>query len=106
MDILSDELSRARARVAVFSVLRRVAPWGLRFDGTRPLTAHILVQGAGWIERDGQQPVPVHARDVVRAIAGAPYSIVSEPGAATVPIAQARAEAPRRRMAMRPRTRW
>lgn len=93
MDILSDELSRAHARGAVFSVLHRVAPWGLRFAGTRPLTAHILLEGSGWIERDAHPPVPIGARDVVLAIAGGPYSIVSEPGAATVPIARARAEA-------------
>lgn len=95
MDILSDELSRARAQGAVFSVLRRVAPWGLRFEGNRPLTAHILLEGGGWIERDGQRPLALTARDVVLAIAGEPYSLVSEPGAATVPIAQARADASR-----------
>jgi AraC-like DNA-binding protein len=93
VDILSDELSRARAQGAVFSVLRRVRPWGLRFAGQRPLTAHILLDGSGWIERAGFDPCAIAAGDVVLATAGAPYSIVSEPGAATVPIAQAREEA-------------
>ncbi|WP_018639331.1 AraC family transcriptional regulator [Parafrankia elaeagni] len=90
MDILSDELSRARARGAVFSVLRRAEPWGLRFEGVRPLTAHILLEGSAWIERDDLDPAPVHARDVVLATAGSPYSLVSGPGVATVPIAEAR----------------
>ncbi|WP_203842504.1 AraC family transcriptional regulator [Winogradskya humida] len=90
MDILSDELARARAQGAVFSVLRRVAPWGLQFSGTRPLTAHILLHGDGWIEADGADPVPLHGGDVVLAGAGGPYSIVSEPGAVSVPIAEAR----------------
>lgn len=90
MDILSDELARARAQGAVFSVLRRAAPWGLLFGGHRPLTVHILLTGSGWIEADGAPPVPVSSGDVVLAVAGGPYTIVSEPGAPTVPIADAR----------------
>lgn len=90
MDILSDELARARAQGAVFSVLRRLAPWGLRFTGQRPLTVHILLEGGGWIETDDAAPLPLHTGDVVLAVAGRPYAIVSEPGAPTVPIAEAR----------------
>jgi hypothetical protein len=90
VDILSDELARARAQGAVFSVLRRAAPWGLLFGGHRPLTVHILLTGSGWIEADGAPPVPVSSGDVVLAVAGGPYTIVSEPGAPTVPIADAR----------------
>jgi AraC-like DNA-binding protein len=91
MDILSDELSRARAEGAVFSVLHRVEPWGLQFGGTRPLTAHILLRGRGWLERDDHQAVPVQPGDVVLAMEGAPYALVSTPGAERVPIADARA---------------
>jgi AraC-like DNA-binding protein len=93
VDILSDELSRARARGAVFSVLRRAEPWGLRFEGARPLTVHILLSGAGRLDRDGLEPLTIRAGDVVLATAGVPYSIVSELGAPTVPIAAARQEA-------------
>lgn len=90
MDILSDELARARAQGAVFSILRRVDPWGVRFAGRRPLTAHLLLDGQGWLEREGHPPVRLQARDVVLATTGPPYVVVSEPGAAAIPIDDAR----------------
>ena len=90
MDILSDELSRARAEGAVFSVLHLPAPWGLGFSGTRPLTAHILLDGAAWVEEAVRAPFELRAHDVLLATAGAPYSLVSAPGAAPVPIGEAR----------------
>ncbi|HEY2242395.1 MAG TPA: AraC family transcriptional regulator [Streptosporangiaceae bacterium] len=90
MDILADQLTQARARGAVFSVLRRISPWGLRFSGQRPLTAHVLTEGDGWLEQPGQDPVWLRARDLVLMTAGPPYALVSAPGAATVPIADAR----------------
>jgi AraC-like DNA-binding protein len=94
MDILADQLALARARGAVFSVLRRVRPWGLRFGGQRPLTAHVLIDGDGWLEQPGAEPVRLQPRDVVLVTAGAPYELVSEPGAATEPIADARRRGP------------
>ena len=90
MDILADQLTQARARGAVFSVLGRVSPWGLRFGGQRPLTAHVLTEGDGWLEQPGQDPVRIRARDLVLMTAGPPYALVSGPGAAAVPIADAR----------------
>lgn len=90
MDILADQLARARARGAVFSVLRRVRPWGLEFGGRRPLTAHVLIEGEGWLEQPGSDPIRVGARDVVLMTAGSPYTIVSDPGTAVEPIADAR----------------
>lgn len=91
MDILSDELSRAHADGAVFSVLRRLEPWGLQFSGTRPLTAHLLLEGSGWLLAEGIEPIPIHAHDMVLATAGSRYSVVSSPDAISVPIADARA---------------
>jgi AraC-like DNA-binding protein len=94
VDILADQLAQARARGAVFSVLRRVRPWGLRFSGQRPLTAHVLIEGEGWLEQRGCAPVRVRALDVALMTAGPPYSIVSDPGTAAEPIADARRRGP------------
>ncbi len=94
MDILADQLARARARGAVFSVLRRVRPWGLQFGGQRPLTAHVLIEGGGWLEQPGREPVPLRARDVALMTSGPPYAIVSDPGTMAVPIADARRRGP------------
>jgi AraC-like DNA-binding protein len=90
MDILADQLAQARARGAVFSVLRRVRPWGLQFGGQRPLTAHCLTDGDGWLEQPGQAPVRLQARDMLLMTAGSPYALVSDRGTATAPIAEAR----------------
>jgi AraC-like DNA-binding protein len=94
MDILADQLALARARGAVFSVLRRIRPWGLGFGGARLLTAHVLIEGDGWLEQPGTEPVRLRARDVVLVTSGPPYAIVSDPGAATEPIADARQRGP------------
>jgi AraC-like DNA-binding protein len=94
MDILADQLALARARGAVFSVLRRVRPWGLQFGGQRLLTAQVLIEGDGWLEQPGAEPVRLRARDVVLVTSGPPYAIVSDPGAATEPIADARRRGP------------
>jgi AraC-like DNA-binding protein len=90
VDILADQLSQARARGAVFSVLRRVRPWGLEFGGQRPLTAHVLIEGEGWLEQPGREPVRLRERDVVLMTSGQPYAVVSDPGIVAVPIAEAR----------------
>lgn len=89
---MSDELARARAQGAVFSILRRVDPWGVRFGGRRPLTAHLLLDGHGLLEREGHPTVQLRARDVVLATAGHPYVVLSEPGATAIPIDDARSQ--------------
>jgi AraC-like DNA-binding protein len=94
VDILADQLAQARARGAVFSVLRRVRPWGLMFSGQRPLTAHCLLEGDGWLERPGCEPVRLHERDMVLMTAGPSYGVVSDRGTAAVPIADARRQGP------------
>ncbi|HTL40763.1 MAG TPA: AraC family transcriptional regulator [Pseudolysinimonas sp.] len=91
MDVLSDVLERARARGAVFSVLRRVEPWGLQFGGSRLLTAHILLGGRAWLEQEGQPPVELEQHAVLLMTSGTPYAIVSEPGARREAIHDARA---------------
>ncbi|MBL0885795.1 AraC family transcriptional regulator [Myceligenerans indicum] len=90
MDVLSDQLAQARARGAVFSVLRRTAPWGLGFEGRRPLTVHVLLNGSGRLLQEGAAPIGLRAYDVVLVRGGAPYVIVSEAGAPAEPIADAR----------------
>lgn len=92
MDILSDELARAHATGAVFSILSRHAPWGLAFGGQRPLTVHILLEGSAWVRPDRGDALPIASGDVLLVRAGTPYTIVSEPGAVPVPIGEARAE--------------
>lgn len=90
MDVLSDVLERARATGAVFSVLRRVEPWGLLFGGTRVLTAHIVLDGRAWLEQEGADPVELEQHAVLLMTSGVKYAIVSEPGAPRESIHDAR----------------
>lgn len=90
VDVLSEELSQARARGAVFSILDRRAPWGLGFSGGRALTAHVLLRGAGLIEVPGIPALDLAAGDVVLVTAGTPYTLVSAPGVPVEPIGEAR----------------
>ena len=94
MDILAGQLAQARARGAVFSVLRWNRPWGVRFTGQRPLTAHCLIKGDGWLEQAGREPIRLRERDMVLMKSGPPYSVVSDRGTAAVPIACARGQGP------------
>jgi len=90
MDILADQLALARARGAVFSVLRRVEPWGLAFSGQRPLTVSVLIEGDGWLEQPGAEPIRLLPLDMALVTSGPPYALVSAPGAAAEAIADAR----------------
>jgi AraC-like DNA-binding protein len=89
VDVLADLLARAHARGAVFSQLELARPWGVAFSGTRPLTLHALLAGDAWLEADDESRA-LAAGDLVLGRAGAPYRVVHAPGAAAVPIADAR----------------
>jgi AraC-like DNA-binding protein len=90
MDVLADLLARAQARGALFSYLTLTEPWGVEFSGTRPLTLHALLAGDAWLEVDGAAPVRLETAGLVLGRAGAPYRIVHTPGAAVIPISEAR----------------
>ncbi len=90
MDVLADLLARARARGAVFSHLELAAPWGVEFGGRRPLTFHALLAGPAELDPGAGEPLPLGPGDLVLARAGAPYRILSGPGAPSIPISQAR----------------
>lgn len=88
--MLADLLARARARGSLFSQLRLAQPWGVEFGGTRPLTLHALLTGAAWLESGEAEPIHLEPHDLVLARAGTPYRIGSAPGAAAIPIGEAR----------------
>ncbi len=91
MDVLSDLLSRARARGAVFSHATLHAPWGLAFGDELPLGVHAVVRGEAWLRtRAGE--VRLSAGDVAlvpRSRTGEGHALAHAAGAATVPLADA-----------------
>jgi AraC-like DNA-binding protein len=84
MDVLADLLARARARGSVFAQTAIGPDRGIEFGGRRLLAIHTLLSGGAWFERD--EAVWAEAGAVVLVPAGAPYRVVPERGAPTVPL--------------------
>ena len=94
MDVLSDVLSRARARGALFGHWRLSGPWGLDFDdGEAPLSVHTVLAGELTCERAESPAVRVRQGDLV-LVRGGRYRFVHEPGAAARPVAELLAAGP------------
>jgi AraC-like DNA-binding protein len=86
MDVLSDVLSRAHARGALFGRWLLSAPWGLEFDdGQLPLSVHTVLAGELTCERAGSA-VRARQGDLV-LVRGGRYRFVHAPGAPAVPVA-------------------
>ena len=94
MDVLSDLLSRAHARGAMFGRWRLSGPWGLEFDdGALPLSLHTVLAGELTCERDGAPIVRARQGDLL-LIPGGRYRFVHQPGAPAQPVAEAMAHGP------------
>ncbi len=86
MDVLTDRLTRARARGAVFahSTLRGV--WGLEFTDDLPLSIHAVLEGDLWVRLGDDAPVGLLQGDVLLIRSGRPYAFTHAPGAAAAPL--------------------
>lgn len=94
MDVLSDLLSRARARGAMFGHWRLSGPWGLEFDdGALPLSLHTVLAGELTCERDGA-PVVRARQGALLLIPGGRYRFVHQPGTPARPAAEFLARGP------------
>jgi AraC-like DNA-binding protein len=94
MDVLSDVLSRARARGALFGHWRLSDPWGLDFDDAdAPLSLHTVLVGELTCEREDFPAARVRQGDLV-LVRGGRYRFVHEPGAAARPVAEVLAAGP------------
>ena len=91
MDVLSDLLSRARARGAVFAHSTLHAPWGLAIGDEAPLAVHAVIRGEVWLRTPGGE-LRLSAGDVAlvpRTRDRTGHAIAHAPGAPTVPLAGA-----------------
>jgi AraC-like DNA-binding protein len=94
VDVLSDLLSRARARGALFGHWRLSGPWGLEFDdGGLPLSLHTVLAGELTCERDGAPVVRARQGDLL-LMPGGRYRFVHQPGAPARPVAEVLARGP------------
>jgi AraC-like DNA-binding protein len=53
VDVLTDVLATTRVRGGISGRIEARAPWALHFDGSRPASFHVVVQGACWLRLDG-----------------------------------------------------
>lgn len=91
VDVLSDLLSRARARGAVFGHTTLYGPWGLGFADELPLAVHAVVRGEAWLRTPGGD-VRLSAGDIAlvpRTRDRTGHALAHAPGARTVPLADA-----------------
>jgi AraC-like DNA-binding protein len=94
VDVLSDLLSRAHARGALFGHWRLSGSWGLEFDdGALPLSLHTVLAGELTCERDGAPVVRARQGDLL-LIPGGRYRFAHQPGAPGRPVAEALARGP------------
>jgi AraC-like DNA-binding protein len=94
VDVLSDLLSRARARGALFGHWRLSGQWGLDFDdGDAPLSLHTVLVGELICERENSPAIRVRQGDLV-LVRGGRYRFVHEPGASAWPVTEALAAGP------------
>ncbi len=85
MDVLTDLLSRAHARGALFAHTTLPAPWGLRFADRTPLAFHTVLEGEAWARRDDEDTWRrVGAGEVLLVRAPSAHAMASAPGAPTV----------------------
>jgi AraC-like DNA-binding protein len=85
-DVLSDLVSRARARGAVFADSTLRAPWGVAFRDRTPLSFHAVLAGSMHVEVAGAAPAELSDGDVALIASPEPYAFRSGPGVEARPI--------------------
>jgi AraC-like DNA-binding protein len=94
MDVLSDLLSRAHARGALFGHWQLAGPWGLEFDDRdQLLSLHTVVVGELTCEREGTAALRVRQGDLL-LVRGGQYHFAHQQGAPAKPVAEVLAAGP------------
>lgn len=86
MDALSKVLATVRLEAGVFSRARLTAPWAVHSDTLGHGLFHVVVRGAGRIERPGAAPLAWQAGDLIVLPRGAEHVMASEPDLRAEPI--------------------
>ncbi len=89
MDVLTDLLTRAHARGALFAHTALPAPWGLSFPDATPLAFHAVLEGEAWLRRDddpGGAWRRVGAGEVALVRSPSAHALASAPDGPTTPL--------------------
>lgn len=89
MTLIDDILESLRLQSSVFCRMTLAGDWGFAKDPLVGAPFHLILSGQAWLEKDGlDEPLPLGPGDIVILPPGERHSILSRPGAATVPFMQ------------------
>jgi AraC-like DNA-binding protein len=80
LDVLDETLAAISVRSSVYCLSELTAPWGFRVDGANVAKFHLVIEGHGWLELTGQDPVRLDAGDLVILPGGDSHVMTDEPG--------------------------
>jgi AraC-like DNA-binding protein len=83
-DPLDETLAAISVRSSVYCLSELTAPWGFRVDGANVAKFHLVLEGHGWLELSGQEPVRVNAGDLVILPDGHSHVMRDAPGSAVL----------------------
>jgi AraC-like DNA-binding protein len=92
MDALAAVLAVAGVRGTVAATLLAAEPWGLTLDAVPGAAFHAVTDGLAWLRVNGRPDVRLMPGDVVLLPTGTAHTLVSAPGADTVPFDHLAAE--------------
>jgi AraC-like DNA-binding protein len=86
MDVLQDQLVRARSSGGVFARSTARPPWGILLPGTIELTVHVVLEGRAylWLE-DPADATELRPGDLALVPGGPDHHLAYDPGAICVP---------------------
>jgi AraC-like DNA-binding protein len=79
MDVLSNVLNLTNLATHVRGAREFVAPWGISVEAHEHSAVHIVRRGSCWLRRQGDEPIQLHAGDVVLLPHGDAHALSSDP---------------------------
>jgi AraC-like DNA-binding protein len=83
-DPMAARLAAVSVRSSVYCLSELTAPWGFRVAGAHVAKFHLVLEGEGWLEPDGQDPVGLSAGDLVILPGGESHVLRDAPGSAVL----------------------
>jgi AraC-like DNA-binding protein len=87
-DAVSEALRVLNVRSTVFCLSELGSPWALRVEGTDVAKFHLVLAGSARLAVDGEDPLALHAGDLVVLPRGAAHTIGDRARAEVVPLEQ------------------
>lgn len=85
MDVLSEVLANIRSSGALIGQSLLMPPWSIRVETGSSITLVTMLQGEGWLRREGVDPFPLRTHDLAVLTGPEPVLLGSEVGGASEP---------------------